>query len=139
VRCLAAVLLPLVLGCATRAPSSDLARAGAPPCVYSPSLDSTVYDTTRVTKKPSAMSGPRMSYPDQLRQQRINGHVELSVIINADGSVDRQSVTIVWRDRPEFEREALNWLSEARFSPGCIGDKAVRVRIALPIRWTVKS
>jgi len=97
-----------------------------------------VYDTTHVTKKPLAISGPQVSYPDQLRQQGINGHVELAVIINADGSVDR-SVTVVWRDRPEFEREALKWLSEARFSPGCIGDTAVRVRIVLPIRWTVKS
>jgi TonB family protein len=138
-RWLAAVLSPLVLGCATRAPSSDLARGATPRCVDSPSPDSTVYDTTHITRKPWAISGPQMSYPDQLRQQGINGHVELSVIINADGSVDRRSVTVVWRDRPEFEREALKWVSEARFSPGCIGDNAVRVRIALPIRWTVKS
>jgi TonB family protein len=139
VRWLGAALLILVPGCARRAPSTALATNARTSCTASPSPDATVYDTTQVTKKPVAVSGPQMPYPDQLRQQGINGHVVLAVTINADGNVDGQSVTVLWRDRPEFEREALRWLRGAQFMPGCIGGNAVRVRIALPFDWRVKS
>lgn len=139
VRWLAVTLFTVSLACARRPSSSEVATAARTPCVASPSADSTVYDTTQVTKKPTPITGPPVPYPDHLRQQGITGRVVLSAIINTDGNIDGRSVTVLWRDRPEFEREALRWTREARFWPGCIGDNAVRVRIALPFDWRIKS
>jgi TonB family protein len=98
-----------------------------------------VFDTTQVSEKPHAIRGPPVSYPVDLRVRRVEGTVVIGTVINADGSVDRDSITILRGDLVAFEREALRWLAGARFWPGCREGRAVRVRIALPFTWRIRG
>jgi len=106
-------------------------------CASNPSPDTTVFDTTQVSKKPVVISGPRLSYPDELRQQGISGRVVYSLIVNTDGRADYHSIRVLRSDHFEFEQTSRLYVQQALFSPGCIGGQAVRVRIALPIDFKV--
>ncbi len=125
----------LALGCAGQRSTAPerVAPMQVPSCAENPSRDTTVLDTTQVSRKPEVVSGPRIPYPDELRRQRVSGRVVYALTINADGSLDSASVDVLRSDRAEFERVARQYLQGARFSLGCRDGQAVRVRIALPI------
>ena len=108
-----------------------------PPCQDNPSSDTTVFDTTQVSRRPDIVSGPDLEYPDRLRSQGISGRVVLSMIINADGRVEPQSIERVFSVHPEFERSARRYLREVVFNPGCREGQAVRVRVRIPIDFRV--
>jgi TonB family protein len=130
----------VVLACAGAPPhsrqSADL--RGRTSCSGLSNADTTVYDTTQVTERPYARSGPRPAYPDALRRDYIEGHVVLSVIIAVDGTVDRSSIAIIKRDRPAFEAQALRWARGASYWPGCRSGVPVRVQIALAMDFTIR-
>ena len=134
-------LIPLVaLGCAaqpTTRPEGPSARASRS-CAASASADTTVYDTTQVTIKPKAVSGPSISYPDELRQNRISGRVTYLLVVNANGRVDRRSIKVMRSDDIEFERASREYVEQVLFSPGCLNGQAVRVRVVFPIDFKVR-
>jgi TonB family protein len=138
--CLAIVVAAPILACAGAAASlgqsADL--RGRTSCSGLSNTDTTVYDTTQVTERPYARSGPRPEYPDELRRRYIEGHVVLSVVIAIDGTVDPSSITIIKRDRPAFEDQALRWARGASYWPGCRAGVPVRVRFALPMDFTIR-
>ena len=139
IRCLASLLVVLLSGCATQQPARS-ANLSAPPlasCQSNPSSDTTVFDTTQVSRRPEVLSGPNLTYPDELRSQGISGRVVLSMIINADGTLERRSIERVFSDHPDFEKSAIRYLREAVFSPGCRKGQAVRVRVRIPIDFRV--
>ena len=81
-------------GCAARGQ-----RVGAPgesrtSCMGLLSGDTTVFDTTQVSEKPLALSGPVPDYPMGLRLQHISGRVVLAAVIKADGRADPTSITV---------------------------------------------
>src|SRR3954466_7212759 len=120
VKRVASLLMVLLSGCATRR-SAGSANVAAPPlasCQSNPSSDTTVFDTTQVSRRPEVLSGPSLSYPDELRRRRISGRVVLSVVINAAGSLEPHSIERVRSDDPAFEESALGYLREAVFAPG---------------------
>jgi TonB family protein len=134
------LLVVLIAACATQRSNrpESLVAPAAPSCQGNPSRDTTVFDTTQVSRKPEAISGPSIRYPDELRRQGISGRVVFSVIINADGSLDQRSVERVRSDHPDFEESALQYVREAVYSPGCRDGQAVRVRVALPIDFRIR-
>jgi TonB family protein len=138
--CLVILVAAAILACAgARSPSlqSDEVR-GRTSCSGLSNADTTVYDTTQVTERPYARSGPRPEYPDDLRRRYIEGHVVLSVVIAVDGTVDPASITIIKRDRTPFEAQTLRWARGASYWPGCRSGVPVRVRIALPMDFTIR-
>src|SRR6266576_4586732 len=121
VRRVPSLLMMLLSGCATQR-SAGSANVAAPPlasCQSNPSSDTTVFDTTQVSRRPEVLSGPNLTYPDELRRHRISGRVVLSMIINADGTLEQRSIERVRSDDPAFEESAIGYLREAVFSPGC--------------------
>ncbi len=133
-------LIPVVaLGCAAH-PYARPETPSAPrshSCVRNASPDTTFYDTTQVTSKPKAVSGPRLDYPEQLRRDRISGSVVYSAVVNSDGRVDRHSIRILRSDNIEFEHASREYLEQVLFSPGCLNGEAVRVRVTLPIDFRI--
>jgi hypothetical protein len=57
------------------------------------------------------------------------------VIINADGSLDQRSVTVLRSDHLDFEDRVVSYVREAVFLPGCLNGEGVRVRMAVPIEF----
>jgi protein TonB len=137
---LAPLLLVLMSGCATLRPgqAESLAAHSVPSCQGNPSSDTTVYDTTQVSRRPEILSGPRPQYPDELRSQGVSGRVVLSIIINADGALERRSIERVFSDHPDFEKSAIQYVRGAVYSPGCREGQAVRVRARIPIDFRVR-
>ena len=143
--CCYAFLTVAAVACASRHadPVAQLAATQLPEladdpgvvCRNNPSQDSTVYDTTQVSPKPRVVSGPRLTYPYSLRRLRITGSVVLSLIINADGSLDHRSVRVLKSDHLKFEDEVLAYVRYAVFLPGCRRGQGVRTRMALPVEF----
>jgi TonB family protein len=129
----------IVLSCATSAQrsSNSPSTRGRTSCSDLTNADTTVYDTTQVTEKPFARSGPFPRYPVNLRQRGIEGSVTLSVVVNADGRVDRRSITVFRGSYTEFEREAIRWAEGSLFWPGCLEGRPVRVRTTLPMDFKI--
>jgi len=126
-------------GCAARGSHGVASHEIRTSCIGLLSGDSTVFDTTQVSEKPRALSGPVPDYPMGLRLAHIGGRVVLAAVINADGRADASSITVLRSDQPEFEREARRWVLGAVYAPGCRDGRAVRVRVAIPLDFRVKS
>jgi TonB family protein len=107
-------------------------------CALRQSRDSTVYDTTQVTEKPSRRGGPQPQYPASAMMEGVQGTVILAAIVEPTGIVDPSSITFVQRLDSRLDRSALRTLRDSWFWPGCRGDSAVRVRIAVPVTYSIR-
>jgi len=134
------LLTALSLACATTSGgSSDGSEpTGRTSCTPGASDDLNVYDTTQVSERPYARSGPDLEYPVRLRERHVQGRVLLSLIVNADGSVDPTSITVVRSADPGFDVEAIRWARGGQFWPGCRQGRAVRVRMLQPIDFKIR-
>ena len=142
VRCWFALLASQVgLACASVSHSSAGAAEARSrtSCSGLLSQDTTVYDTTQVSEKPYARSGPRIEYPKDLRERRVQGHVVLAAIVAVDGKVEASSITVLEGDHREFEAQAARWAKGALFWPGCRFGVPVRVRVALPFDFRTRE
>ena len=135
-----ASLIMLLSGCATPRPAQSPSLASPPvaSCRGNPSSDTTVFDTTQVSRRQEIVSGPNPDYPDSLKSKGVSGRVVLSGIINADGTLEERSIRRVVSEHPYFERSAIQYLREAVFSPGCRNGQAVRVRVRFTIDFRIK-
>jgi TonB family protein len=57
-------------------------------------------------------------------------------VINADGTIDSQSVVVSRTLDPALDSEAVLSMRTAMFWPGCIEGHGVRVRIVMPFTFT---
>jgi TonB family protein len=140
------LLLPLlaviafVSACATGAsqPESETPRVAE-----SDIVPGHVYDLEQLTTapRPTNMSllGGMMAreYPPSLRDAGRGGEATASMVIDEEGrpvaaEISRSS------GNPELDAATLRVARGIRFRPGRIGDTPVRVRVELPIHWTIR-
>ena len=100
--------------------------------------DSTVHDTTEVTQRPVLYAAPDLHYPRTARARGVQGRVLLAVTINADGRADAPSIEPISSPDSELTAAAIKWVRGARFEPVCVASGAVRVRVAIPVDFTLK-
>jgi TonB family protein len=133
--------LSLWLGCATASshPRDFGDPRGATSCAGLPTTDSTVYDTTQVSERPRARSGPILQYPVVERQRGIKGRVIVAMIIRSDGTVDQHSVRVLQRVDPALDDEALRWVKFATYWPGCRDGEPVNVHVSVPIDFKLRG
>lgn len=136
----------LMVGCATSAAShSELSTPArslshqSTHCLGSPSGDPTVHDTGSVDLRPEARLVPPLEYPASALHDRIQGVVDLGLIINEDGTVDQDSITVVRSLSPELDDQAVLAVSRATFYPACVGGKAVRMRAVVPVKFQITA
>ena len=134
------VLVVAILGCAP-GPVPPRVVVGPPvprtSCSGIASTDTAVYDTTQVTERPVAYDGPILNYPSELRATGVQGRVVLSVVINTDGRADARSIEAIRSPDSGLTYEARRWVVGAKFWPGCLTGRPVRVRVAIPIDFKV--
>ncbi len=75
-------------------------------------------------------------YPDLLRQARVEGDVELTAIIEVDGSVS--SIEVASATNPHLGASAVRALSGWTYRPGRIGNRTVRVRVLVHVRFSLR-
>ena len=98
-----------------------------------------MHDTGSVDVRPEARLVPPVEYPVSALHDRIQGVVNLGLIINEDGTVDQESITVAHSLSPELDDEAVLVVSRATFYPACVGGKAVRMRAVVPVRFQIAT
>ena len=100
-----------------------------------------VYDRVEVMPEfPGGMQGlfeymqNNVNYPKEAKNQKIEGRVIVSFIVEKDGSIsDVHPLTAV---HPLLDKEAMRLVNEMpRWKPGTEKCKAVRVSFALPVSF----
>ena len=113
----------------------DTARGARTSCAVSVSTDTTVFELNEVTDPPIVrhIAAPRVG--PGLLQGSLQSRVVLSLVVNADGSVDSSSAAIVEPSNTALDSEALRVAKAATFWPGCRYDDAVRIRVRFPFQY----
>lgn len=100
-----------------------------------------VYDRVEVMPEfPGGMQGlfeymqNNVNYPKEAKNQKIEGRVIVSFIVEKDGSISEvHPLTAV---HPLLDKEAMRLVNEMpRWKPGTEKGKAVRVSFALPVSF----
>lgn len=76
-------------------------------------------------------------YPEILRQAGIEGRVLLEFVIDTLGRAERGSIRVINAAHQLFEAPARETVATCRFRPGRIQGRAVRVRVQIPINFTI--
>ena len=78
------------------------------------------------------------NYPPLLRDSGVEGSVELSFIVDREGRPERGSMQVLSSTDPLFNDPAMRAVERLRFRPAQRGGHDVRVRVSLPIRFTLE-
>jgi len=92
-----------------------------------------------VEERPEQIPGTCVlpAYPEILRQAGIEGRVTIEFIIDTTGRAERAGMRVVQTAHALFEAPAKATVNSCRFRPGRISGRAVRVRVQMPINFTM--
>lgn len=90
-----------------------------------------------VEERPERISGPLPKYPDILRQAGIDGRVVVEAIIDTLGHAERGSIRVLSSTNALFDQPSKVCVAATVFRPGRIAGRAVRVRVQIPINYSV--
>ena len=91
--------------------------------------------TPKVDEAPVPIQTPPPKYPESLRKGGITGLVLVTLVIDENGSVIASEVKKTSNEA--FNAPALEALANWKFKPAKLGDKAVKVRVSLPVRFSL--
>jgi len=87
---------------------------------------------------PSVVSETKPVYTQAAKDAKIQGDVEMSVVVKADGTVGEVAVTKSLDTKYGLDQAAVDAARLWKFKPGTKGGKAVPVEVALQMRFTLK-
>jgi TonB family protein len=100
--------------------------------------DTTVYTPGDGVSLPQVVKQVQAQYTSEAMRQMIEGEVLLDVVVKADGSVGdvtvKESLDAVYG----LDQEAIKAMKQWQFKPGMKDGKAVAVRIAVMMRFTLR-
>ena len=78
-----------------------------------------------------------VKYPEDAKQQKIEGRVLATFVVETDGSIS--NVEVVKPAFPSLDAEAVRLLSAMpKWTPGMQSGKVVRVKFTVPINFSLK-
>ncbi len=98
-----------------------------------------VYTLEDLQERPHLTSGPTLNYPAALLLSRVSGRVILEAVIDTSGRVQEGTVRVVESSDGRFNQAAKAYLQAARFTPGRIAGRAVRVRLQMPVEFKLPT
>jgi protein TonB len=93
----------------------------------------------QVSDPPQLLKLSEPAYPETLRRAGIEGTVNVTYIVDPSGYVEAGSVQIVSSDHPAFAESVRDALGRARFTPGRLHGRAVRVLVRQTFRFATQS
>ncbi|MBI4543381.1 MAG: energy transducer TonB [Gemmatimonadetes bacterium] len=90
-----------------------------------------------VEERPERVGGIPPRYPEILRQAGIEGRVLVEVVIDTLGRAERGSLRILSSTHQLFEAPAREAVANSVYRPGRIQGRAVRVRVQIPLNFTI--
>ena len=112
-------------------------EAACPPGELGDAILSGVYAEDSVDERPKIVSAPPLEYPPLLRQGGVQGRVMIQAIVDTLGRPEPSSLQILARPSTGFEQSARDHVLHAVFRPGRVKGRAVRVRVRVPIDYTI--
>ena len=88
-------------------------------------------------ERPELLTGPTLRYPAWLAEQGIEGRVVVQLVLDSLGRAEPASVKVIQTPNAGFDQPAMNYVPRARFRPGIVHGRPVRVLINLPIDFKV--
>jgi len=114
---------------------SLLTLIGLTSCPLTSLADDTIY--TKVDENPVPVKTPPPRYPDSLKREGVSGVVAVTIVIDETGSVS--STAVAKSSHPDFERPAMDAVSKWKFKPAKKDGTAVKVKVTLPLRFSVED
>ena len=105
----------------------------APGFAPEPPVDARVVDVM-----PVLLSHPPLRYPELLRQAGIEGAVTVEAVLDTAGRVEPGSLRALSEANALFVQEALTVVGASHYRPGRMGAHAVRVRVRVPVTFTLR-
>lgn len=101
-------------------------------------MEQAVYKEAVVDERPEVLSGPRLAYPEVLRQAGIEGRVIVQAVIDTLGHAEPWSLKILQSPNPGFDAVSEEYVLALRFRPGRVKGHAVRVLVNIPIDFRIR-
>ena len=92
-----------------------------------------VFRADQVDRPPTVAAAERPAYPAGVTTARVDVRVMVSAVIDTLGRAEPGSVRIASSPGAAFEQAARAYVLAARFWPGTIGGRKVRVLIDIPV------
>jgi protein TonB len=105
--------------------------------------DEGVFDVASVEVRPELTNRSEVArlvernYPPLLRDAGISGSVTLSFVVNEDGRVNESSIEVLDSSHEGFADAARRAVSRMRFRPAKVNNQAVKVKVQIPVSFTV--
>jgi TonB family protein len=92
----------------------------------------------RAAHRPEVISGPTVSYPDNLRRADVQGRVMVRALIDTLGRAERGSVRIISTPHRDFNGPVTEYMERAHSRAAVSSAGRVRSCIILPIVFSIK-
>ena len=76
-------------------------------------------------------------YPSTLRAANIQGTAVVQLVVDKDGRVEAEGMSIVSASHPEFAAATRELAGLLRWRPATVNGKPVRVWVRMPVNWTI--
>ena len=76
-------------------------------------------------------------YPRHLWLNDIQGHVEIQLVVDVEGRVEKDQMKVVSATNPDFEAATRALVRLMRWEPARRNGRPVRVWVLLPVNWTM--
>ena len=103
----------------------------------SPLASGAPLDVRLVDEPPVMLSHPEPRYPEILRQAGLEGRVVLEAVVDTTGRVEMAGLSVVSASNPLFGEAARQVVLGARFKPGRVAGREVRVRVRIPVAFDI--
>jgi TonB family protein len=93
-----------------------------------------------VSERPERVAGScsPLLYPEALRQQGIEGRVMVEIVIDTTGRAEPDSVRARYASHLELIAPSLAVVAHCRYRPGRINGRPVRVRVRVPVNFSIR-
>lgn len=95
-----------------------------------------VFSLSDIDEEPMALYAPAPHYPLKAKRRQVEGRVTIRMVINPEGHVVKAYV-LPGHGHPMFDEAALAAARQWRFRPAKKDEKAVFVRVDLPIEFSL--
>ena len=129
-------------GVGQRGGVADGAAGGTPQSTaLTPADSGFAYEAAVLSRQPELRNGAQIQsvmqrlYPRMLQDAGIGGRVVLEFVIEADGTVEKNSVKVVESSHEQFGDVSTQVVERFRFRPGIYQNREVRVLVRMPVTW----
>jgi len=129
----------VLLACETPTPELRTTAQPTEPVQASVQSDAelVVFNESAVDKLPQRLSSPPLEYPMELAHEGVEGLVWLTAIVGLDGNIEQGSVEVTSSTDERFDHFAARLLQRTVFRPGEVSGQPVRVRIEMPVQFSL--